>query len=102
LIRAEHRIAVEKIRGELKVAEEKIKTAEEKIRAKLKVAEEIIKTAEAVAEEKIKTAEVRNKLQVSLAEKRIADKFLKLGFAEEYTKYQKQVLPDKFEVLMSD
>ena len=65
----------------------------------------------ALAEEKLKTSEknlilykelfeTKIEKEVAVAERRIADKFLMLGFAEEYVKYQSLVLPGKCKVLM--
>lgn len=65
-------------------------------KAELKLAKEKIKTAE----QKIKTSEANTAKEVAKAELRVAEKFLMLGFVEEYSNYQQKFLPGKIKVFL--
>jgi hypothetical protein len=108
--KAEIKLAEEKNKAEIKLSEEKsraaIKLAEEKNKAEIKLSEEMnraaIKLVVELSEEKnraiVKVFEQQIAAEVAKTEIRTAEKFLMLGFVEEYSRYQKKVIPEKNEV----
>jgi CHAT domain-containing protein len=108
--KAETKLSEEKSKAEIKHAEEKnraaIKLSEEKNKAEIKLSEEknraAIKLVVELSEEKnraiVKVFEQQIAAEVAKTEIRTAEKFLMLGFVEEYSRYHKKVIPEKNEV----